>query len=710
MATITTTTSDAVTDPGKQRVDVQNDGTLWSMVRRTSGAVGFFYSKNNGTSWTDAGAGSDVAASGNVELSNFYIDQGNFASFCYRTFSGGQDNIFYMYGAPNAAKTTWTWYAPVNAIHSSSGFAGDMWQQMEVITVANPYPTGGSALVVISISGGPYNGYVGWFTNSGGVLVQKGYIYTSGGGSGVNKALSSMDFKHQGDDKQRTTPLDISICNGYGSAPGTTSYLLTRLVWNGSGFTTGQLTISGAAGQADSGLGGATNQLRRVVRIDAQGRALIPHINGTATMALLEVDASRTVKTVRTPLVHPTGIVTAVSVNYDNNGNVYLYAVGTSTNQVYVCTYTRSGNVWGAWTAVGSATSDNAAWGTRRNAQNNRLDTMTQTGAGTFTISHQQTLITANPINPRWDTAITLATNAGSAIVTGGLVANVSSTLPLDWIFIDPDPSDSQSAYAISRQIGVGTLSYWQASTSTWVAAEVQNVSTTSSITLATAWGAGTDANHTYKVKVWDQANLPSGYSDGLVITPSVVVNPTITAPANASAVTTASTTMAWTVAEETKFRVLLERNTGAWFTVSDATVTSTVLSYELPNLANGGSYRVTLYTANNEGLWTAGTTNTFTVSYTPPNTPTLTFPALDPMYNYIIAGQIANPGGGISVTTNDVERRENSDDSTIMSLETGVAVNGIFYDARIKSGVLYQYRITAYGSNSSAVTTSWIG
>lgn len=713
MGTITTTTSDAVTDPGQGRTDVQSEGTLWHCVRRSSGNLGFFYSKNNGSTWTDAGSGSDINIS-NAEVGAFYIDQGDFASLVVRQYSSGADRVFYYYGRPDTARTSWSWFSGVQLFNRPAAASGNGIQKLDVVTIANPYPSGGPALVIVAAGGGtdvPNVVTVGWFVNNYGTVAAKGLF--SYDNIGAVPCMPSIDFRHTGDDKHRANPIEFLVCTGSGSPDSNLGfYRVIRFLWDGSKFNNSNIDIKGSLGQEDNALGGAPlGQTRRVVRIDAQGRALVPHINGTSAMALTEIDVSRTTKTVRTLPTHPQGVVKDATVNYDNTGNVYVYATGTSTNQVYLSVYTRLSDTWSGWSAVGSATFDSASWGARRNASNNRLDTWTQTGSGTFTLSSQQGAITAAPLAPSWVTATTLASNTGSATTTTGLVANVASALPLDWNFIDPDPTDTQSAYAVSRQIGAGALAYWRASDSTWQAAEVKNVSTTSAITVASGWGSDSDANHTYKVKVWDSADLASVYSAGLVITPSAVANPTITAPAASAVITTSSTTLTWTVSQQTKYRVVLERNVGSFVTVFDQTVTdSAARSYLVSPLENGGSYRITLYTVNNEGLWSAATQVSFTVSFTPPNTPTMTFPVLDPMYDYIVSGLVANPAGGISVLSNDIDRREYNDDTTIISLVTGLGVNGQFYDATVKARTRYQYRVIAHGSNGSTVTTSWFG
>jgi WD40 repeat protein len=91
------------------------------------------------------------------------------------------------------------------------------------------------------------------------------------------------------------------------------------------------------------------------------------------------------------------------------------------------------------------------------------------------------------------------------------------AVLLLDWDFADPDGSDTQSAYALSKSVDGAALEYWNAGTSAWVGAEVQNITTDTSTTLPIEW-ADQSGIAEYKVKTWDAADAEGPYSLGLTI------------------------------------------------------------------------------------------------------------------------------------------------------------------------------------------------
>lgn len=140
-----------------------------------------------------------------------------------------------------------------------------------------------------------------------------------------------------------------------------------------------------------------------------------------------------------------------------------------------------------------------------------------------------------------------------------------------------------------------------------------------------TPWGAGSDLNHTYRVKTWDSADVASAYSEPLVIVPSAKVNPTITAPTPAQVVAGSSVTVTWTVAEQTGYRVRLLQGSDA---VHDSgwVGSTTTMSYDVPYvLADNTAWTAEVTTRNAEGLTGDAVTQAFTTDYVEPPAPTLT-------------------------------------------------------------------------------------
>jgi hypothetical protein len=222
---------------------------------------------------------------------------------------------------------------------------------------------------------------------------------------------------------------------------------------------------------------------------------------------------------------------------------------------------------------------------------------------------------------------------------------------------------------------------------------------------------------HTYKVKVWDQADTPSGYSEALAVTASTPVNPTITDPTAAEVISGNQVTITWTVSEQTQWRVELLTNPGAvltydtgWAPNQEVPGTAGQLTYTVPTiLANSSGWTLRLTTRNAEGL--AGTPQTvnFTVTYVAPATPTLVATAV-PASGWI-AVVITNPtpgGGQPAITGNDVYRRTVGDSSDGDRLAVGVANNGTHNDWKAIGGISYEYRILAVGANGTGAYGAW--
>lgn len=302
--------------------------------------------------------------------------------------------------------------------------------------------------------------------------------------------------------------------------------------------------------------------------------------------------------------------------------------------------------------------------------------------------------------------------------VADGLAADVAAALPLSWLFSDPANSlQGQQSYAVRRQIGVGSYEYWNATTGLWGGSETQNVSATQSVSIPSGWGAGTDANHKYAVKTWDDGtgNLASAYSAERTVVPSAKVNPTITTPADGGTVVSASTSVTWTVAEQSAYLVQLlnasdvEQYTTGWVFSSATTVPIPV------ELTNGATYKARVTTRNLEGLDSTADVNTFDVDYEPPPAPTVVLS--------LIAGAIrltvTNPaptGLQPDFLHNDIYVRVASDSDIPddyrgedgIRIATLLTEDIVFEDYAAASGVDYEYRIRAFGENQTYADSAW--
>jgi hypothetical protein len=204
--------------------------------------------------------------------------------------------------------------------------------------------------------------------------------------------------------------------------------------------------------------------------------AVINPDDSTTVLVLQRNQGNTSTTTLPATPVHPTGIVTDMALSYDyTSKDVRVYAVGTSTDVLYFTTYNRLTTTWAAWATVTATAVLNGGseFSVRKGGTNgnSEYDVVTaHSGAPNTIVSIAQT-VSSQPNLPVWDTSAQPYVNGGAA--------DVAAALSLTWIFSDPDAGQTQGSYALSRQIGTGTIAYWNAGTSTWVASEVQNATGT---------------------------------------------------------------------------------------------------------------------------------------------------------------------------------------------------------------------------------------
>jgi hypothetical protein len=224
--------------------------------------------------------------------------------------------------------------------------------------------------------------------------------------------------------------------------------------------------------------------------------------------------------------------------------------------------------------------------------------------------------------------------------------------------------------------------------------------------------GGASDANHVYKVKVWDQALNASGYSTALTVVPSTPVNPAITAPTAAQVITTDHVTITWTATEQTQYRIRLNIQAGAqvydsgW--INDSVTRSVLVPYLLPNST---AWTLTLNTRNLEGLPSADQTRNFSVSFTPPATPTLVVTALPASGVNRTAITNPTPGGGQpAVADQQLWRRPagNTNADTWVRVAAGLANNSSYDDWQAVAVISYEYQVIVRGVNGTSTSSAW--
>lgn len=504
---------------------------LFCMTKNASGNFELFRSTNNGTSWSTY----VTLVRANVqEWASLWADSGGI-HWMYRTNEGGEDRIFFRYFDYNSA--AWGSETMI-AWANNSGSPGSYYTGID-FTVVDMVGQGKTVIgCAIGANVGGQRG-VHCFSATGtwpNIANANGRVlgaYYNGTGTGRMTPSVDMESTNGSDGKSATVP---HMWVAFGRA----NIARIKFAWTGFDWQP-------ANGYNDTA-GGFSPELDYVsARYDGQRFLICTPYGSTGSAIVWEINQGNTTTSMRISPVHPQGVVTHCTVSYNNTtGDFRIYAIGTSTAQLYYTEYIRATSTYSAWTQVLATTvlGSGKEFGVRRsNYGNSRFDVYT---GHTNLQTHTSHLYNSAPTAPTW------------VLPTTGGAADVAQTLFLDWQFNDPNAGDTQGSYAISRQIGAGALNYWRASDSTWQVAEVQNASSTTNILIAASWGSGSDANYTFKVKTWDAVGLAGPYGAGTIVIPSVVVNPTMTNPTSNQVVATNLIVPTWTVSEQTQFRVAL--------------------------------------------------------------------------------------------------------------------------------------------------------
>lgn len=633
---------------------------LYGKVSTTDTRV--WRSTDGGSTWTTF---TTVTHTGQVEWSSIVIDRAGFLHVAYRFSDASFDRLYYR--RLHLASASWVAHIQVSGTNGSGdangGVAGGFWQGVDLAVVR--HSDGSYSIAVVGAS--TYTGVKYGVIVHGVSIDRTGRAYLNNGlisgnrsyqvaGTAPGRSSPSCDIHHTGDGITTSTP-HLWI------AWGRTKLYMVRLAWTGRGWQTPATlqTIDSSIPASDyvNGRWDGTRWLMCVVDTD-----------DTTTADIYERNAANSATTVRQTPQHPAGVIRTLAISYDStNKNIRVFAVGTSSTLLYYVDFVRATSLWGAWATVSADPLNSASppdeftvrrGGTSGNA---RFDLVYTTGSGTpWTIKSVHLLQNYSPTAPTWDTS--------GVSFSNGTAADVGAALALSWRHNDPNPSDTQSAYALSRQIGAGTINYWNAGSSTWGVTEVFNTSGTNGVTLSSGWGAGTDANHTYRVRTRDSGALDSPYSSSLVLTPSVKVNPVFVTPTAAQILTTDYVTVSWTAAEQKQWRIWLVTNPGGVTMYDSGWRTDAVTSFVPPyDLADNSGWTVWLATTNNEGLASTTQTRNFTVDYIEAPVPTVASTPV-PASGWVSA-TVTNPaavGAQPAVQSVDVWRRVATGAATINS------------------------------------------
>jgi hypothetical protein len=694
MATITTTSNTTPLNyPGDTRIARYHGPSgggprLIALVKGSTADNFLFYkSTDDGASWSLMRT---IVRTSLADLGAIWIDPFEWLFWAYRTNEGNQDRIYFRRMSSRDGGTD-----PGECVIGAAGNGGvagtvltglDLvsfyaWNNWHYIPVACGTQLGSAQGVTMfcgsidtfgALSTTPFrfSGTTQWL-----------YSAPATGRVGV-----SIDKEHDGDGYAGT---NANIWVSFGRD----RVNQIKIPWSGDGWT-------GSTSQATIVSGTASNTV--VGRWDGNEWLMCcPDPVNTSGVILAERNRANSLTALRYSPTHPTGVVRQATLAYNaTTRDVRVFAVGTSTALIYYVDYIRATDTWTTWATTGQTVTAGSVdnFGVKRSSYGiAAYGLYVATGTTPYTLTYTAQSLSFAPSAPVWVPP-----------PLSGAAANVALTLPLAWAFSDPDPGDTQSAYAVSKQVGAGALAYWRASDSTWQAGEVQNTSGSTLLTLATAWAAASDAAHTFKVKVWDSASVPSVYSAGLVVIPSTPVNPAITAPTVAQVLVNNSVTITWTAAEQTQFRVQLQVAAGATVYDSGWVNDSVSRSFLVPYvLLNSTSWTLHLQTANNEGLASSDQTRAFSIAYITPMVATTV--ATPSTANGWISVAITNPtpsGGAPAVASQELWRRiTGSGDPIGVRVAAGLSSGATYQDWQAVGGVAYDYRAVVLGINGTTST-----
>lgn len=260
---------------------------------------------------------------------------------------------------------------------------------------------------------------------------------------------------------------------------------------------------------------------------------------------------------------------------------------------------------------------------------------------------------------------------------------NALNSATFDWVFNDPNPGDTQSAFQLEISLSGGAV----------VHDTGKVVSSTPSRVVA--GGVLTNGNsYTWRVRTWDAQDLQGPYSslNAFVTSASGVVNIVNPAIDNPPGVITKDNLVEWTVtgAVQAAYRIVVRRNDNEELFLNTGWIASTATSHLITNMLSDVEYRIEVTTRNASAVEANTATRLITPVFAAPEIPEITL-TTNHAGTYITVSVVNPPPEGSRPTPirNDIYR------AGVDGLFTRVGnapVNGEFKDYSAADGVAYQY------------------
>ncbi len=670
MAVVIATTSSAIptTYALQSKVARTANGNLWATFTDTGYQFKFYYSTDNGATWTLGTTQlASFASTTNDPSHSIFIDSNDYLHLAYTRPSDGV--LAYRRGTPNAGRTDWT-------------FSGETTGQ-SVLTVADvvahPEGTGWKAHIVAARgSGSPITPiYTPVTITSGGTITFGTVVELEN--STPSHAVPSIDFYHNGDGKTATATPHLFVCWSTGATGAGEGIKFAKATYSGGTWTWG------ATREIDTTRKAQSDQVLRCMydgtRVVIAGAILDASAN--VDLMIYERDVADTTTTTRLVVDNMgTSALTQGSVARDSSANLYFIGNAGASGMVYR-KWTRA-----TTTLDGAVTIDatSGRWASpQRGYSTGRIDLIyTDEGANPDAVTYE--FISTN-----------VAPNAPTGLTpSGGTVIDRTITQQFQWTFSDPDSGDSQSKYDLRyRLIGAGS----------WT--DILNQTTTNTYHDFTAnfFAAG---DYEWQVRTYDAQGVVGPYSSSALYTAAAPpVAPSITDPINNQVLATNSHTVLWSATNQDSYQVrTVADNAGAPDTATVYTDTGEVLSASARSrsvsFAVNNRFEHVQVRVKYQTLWSTWASVRVQVSYTPPGVPTFTLTANNTAGTLAVA--ITNPapvGGEPTVASNDVYVNDGAGEERKV---TGVAPSGTFTYRTPVSGRNYTsfVRVVAHGSNGT--------
>ena len=566
--------------------------------------------------------------------------------------------------------TGYTWTAQSMGTVAYSGYAVLQGIDMCWCNTGGGTSNAGHLAIVIQVSGSGGSGNPCYF-----ITLAAGAVLTGGGNAAFTLTASLSNPACMGNGGgQSLYPISIAP-DGFGG----TSGLVARASGINSGYanatditigawaisntgtlTTNTLILTTATGQAPSGWGTWNPNRMRLIRYAAGAWAVLhPDSNGNITCHRYSSSAQLTSPTTSGAITgKPTFNVAGTNVvnqadawdavldpSTANKIWVYFYNSSTPTTVQRLGVSVAGGVTWdAALTQDDTAFPATATWNAvlqcaHEVTSGSLVDYIGFTdNAGTYALVGDNTQFNVPPNAP----TLTAPANGAIADLAAGTVA-------FTWTFSDPNPGDTQSAWAMRIKQSGGAYQYVNASNNTLQSTIVWNAGSAASYTPPAAMLLDGGQVYNWSVATQDNHSAQGPFATDNTVTGSIKPSVSVTAPS--STTTIAQPNVSWSFTPgvggnaQASYRVVIESGAygsvpGSGTSVFDSGVVSdaNARSRQAPALSNNVTYRAFVQCVESNSNTSSWAFSTFTEAFDFPAAPVVSL-AYDAAYNRTLVG-----------------------------------------------------------------------